>query len=79
MAFLSHQWASFEHPDPDGVQYRTRLCRVGMCFFLGFKNFDEGERILGYAGLGLRGALSFVYSRSLKVGNPIASILKSNV
>ena len=23
VAFLSHQWASFEHPDPDGVQYRT--------------------------------------------------------
>ena len=25
VAFLSHQWASFEHPDPDGVQYRTSL------------------------------------------------------
>ena len=25
VAFLSHQWASFEHPDPDGVQYRTPL------------------------------------------------------
>ena len=23
VAFISHQWAGFEHPDPDGVQYRS--------------------------------------------------------
>ncbi|CAE7213019.1 unnamed protein product [Symbiodinium natans] len=28
VAFLSHQWASFEHPDPDGVQYRAMVKAV---------------------------------------------------
>ena len=62
-----------------GYNTGPAFAELACVFFLGFKNFDEGERILGYAGLGLRGALSFVYSRSPKVGNPIASILKSNV
>ena len=28
VAFLSHQWAGFDHPDPEGIQYRTMVKSV---------------------------------------------------
>ncbi|OLP96584.1 hypothetical protein AK812_SmicGene21167 [Symbiodinium microadriaticum] len=37
VAFLSHQWASFEHPDPDGVQYRAMVKAVEEVLTRGIK------------------------------------------
>ncbi|CAK9014927.1 unnamed protein product [Durusdinium trenchii] len=37
VAFISHQWAGFEHPDPEGIQYRSMVVAVKEVISRGLK------------------------------------------